>query len=372
MAKLCSKCFKNEGIKIEAYRLGTRENTACPNCGSKDGNKLSRPKIYALFKKFFVHGTASQNIGGYAPVLQLSNDPSAEYVRFSSNIADDYELLKKYCGQVLYHYSAPLWHFGMTEHYNAIEDGGSHRDWAIEEIIEQAQIVKLPVGSKIYRARINMPPHSISAEQFDPPPFKRPESYDRFDNAEVRIFYAAFEIETCLHECRVTVADEIALATFKVKKELRILNLADSFSKEGELTPFESIECLMDGLCSSRLEEYDKCRFISSAIQKTDADGFKYKSYFSLVKERTLSNLALFGEPVKEQKVELESINRVKLERVDYEYSFGPHSNDYNPDREKFLEQLKEVLRKRKNCEAGYDSEKALNEIEAILGKMND
>ncbi len=329
MPLICSNCFVNEGIKAEAERLGVREGTTCLNCSAKDGVKLSLSEINKLYEKYFVHGSVPQNIGGYAPILNISIDKKMEDLKFASSLNHDYKLLKKVCNKVLFHYGPPLWRLGLTEHYEAIESGGKKRTQALKDIIDQAQILVLPKGSKLFRVRINVDPTSITACDFDTPPIKYRKNYYRFDSHKIPLFYSSFDVETCLHECRVTVSDEISLATFRTKKKLKILNLIDSFAKEMQGTPFDSVEILLNKLCCSAEDEYWKCRLISKEIQKKRFDGFKYKSYFSLVKPRILVNVALFGYPVKTGKIVLESINRVKLERVNYEYSFGPSEGDY-------------------------------------------
>ena len=40
--------------------------------------------------------------------------------------------------------------------------------------------------------------------------------------------------------------------------------------------------------------------------------------------DRAYSNIALFGYPIKEQRISFHSMNRIRLERVAYEYVFGP------------------------------------------------
>lgn len=84
----------------------------------------------------------------------------------------------------------------------------------------------------------------------------------------------------------------------------------------------------MNKLCGTNELEYPKCQLIAEAIRHADYDGFKFKSYYSQVKTEPLFNIALFGHPIAEGKLKLESVNRVKLEQVSYVYSFGPVFED--------------------------------------------
>ena len=45
---LCSDCFKDQGLKLDAIAIGVESNTICPNCGSTIGRKLSADLVEAL------------------------------------------------------------------------------------------------------------------------------------------------------------------------------------------------------------------------------------------------------------------------------------------------------------------------------------
>lgn len=49
----------------------------------------------------------------------------------------------------------------------------------------------------------------------------------RFSNGSSPVFYGAFDVETCLHECRVLAEDEICLATLLPTRDLTLLDLTD-------------------------------------------------------------------------------------------------------------------------------------------------
>lgn len=54
---LCSNCFKDFGLKHDAYCLGKEYNILCPNCKSKDGMKLDKDTAINLVYQYFVRGT---------------------------------------------------------------------------------------------------------------------------------------------------------------------------------------------------------------------------------------------------------------------------------------------------------------------------
>lgn len=272
-----------------------------------------------------------QNIGGYAPVYQLSDDRGMESVTFRSSLQNDYELLREQTGLVLFNYGPPLWRLGITDHYTALEKGGEEQSRAVSELVKRSTTFTLPSDSKLYRIRTNMAEDPLMPTSFDTAPHTTSGRWNALENP---VFYSSLDIETCLHECRVKVADEIVLATFRCKKDLKLLNIANSFEEIPDNTPFESISILIDKLCETgKLDETDeaehpKCRIIAESIRNEGYDGFKCKSYFSQVKERPSFNIVLFGHPVADGKLFIESVNRVKLEQVNYKYSFGPVLED--------------------------------------------
>ena len=320
---ICSNCFKNEGLKLTAQTIGTISNNICDNCKSTNGTKLKVEQMSELMQIFFSHGSVPQNIGGYAPVYKISYNVEMESVDFEEPLKSDYELLKKKTNQVVFNKGPPLWRLGLTEQYDALEGEKEEIELALEDIKSACSEIILPIDTKLYRLRVNAK-DLLNPDSFDTPPRDLKNTYSRFDTSEIDIFYSSPDLETCLHESRVTVADEITLATFKTTKELKLLNIADSFIEKEGITEFEMIRILMYKLCTTNEEEYEKCRLISKFIKEREYDGFKFLSYYSNVKEEVLSNIALFGYPFQKNKIKLESLNRVKLERVDYSFSFGP------------------------------------------------
>ena len=322
---LCSDCFNNEGLQQMAKDCGLQDSTLCANCGSQTGAKLDEDALHQLTNDFFIRGSVPPNIGGYAPAYMLSGNPEMETARFENELLADYEMLKKATGQVVFNYGPPLWMLGLTTHYDMLCEGGTAKTTAINQLIAASNPFKLPLGEKIYRVRTNAK-NIYDPTSFDTPPLDMIRKRSRFDSKKTPIFYAAREIETCLHECRVVVADEIHLATFITTQELNLLNIADSFAEIEGSTPFEMFQVLMDKLCMTNEDEYPNCRRIAEAIQAAGYDGFMFKSYYSSIKRQTLYNYALFGYPVRDKKLKLSSLNTVKINSIEYKYTFGPPS----------------------------------------------
>ena len=62
----------------------------------------------------------------------------------------------------------------------------------------------------------------------------------------------------------------------------------------------------------------------AKSARKRGYDGILFSSYFSQLKSNVVPNLALFGHPIRDGKMKLESINRLHLVEAGYKYSFGP------------------------------------------------
>jgi hypothetical protein len=61
-AVLCSKCFINQGLKLEAERIGVEQDGACPHCTATDGKKLDKDLVETLAFRFFVRGTYQSRV----------------------------------------------------------------------------------------------------------------------------------------------------------------------------------------------------------------------------------------------------------------------------------------------------------------------
>lgn len=71
-AVLCSKCFNNQGLRLDAARIGVEQEAVCPQCSAVDGRKLDRDLVETLAFRFFVRGTYHRTTYGGAPVVQMN------------------------------------------------------------------------------------------------------------------------------------------------------------------------------------------------------------------------------------------------------------------------------------------------------------
>jgi hypothetical protein len=198
-----------------------------------------------------------------------------------------------------------------------------------------------------YRLRLN-PKTSHDTSEYDSPPDNL-SGNGRFDKPGFPIMYGSQDLEICIHECRVTVEDNIYVSKLRPTRDLKLLDLTELIVEEN-VTEFESLDIAIHFLFLAGKHSYGICNDIAKKACECGFDGIIYPSYFSYVrtghvpfdtisygisnrripslkefsKSQIIPNLALFGRPIQENKLIVDCINKVLINRVSYETTFGP------------------------------------------------
>lgn len=112
-ALLCSDCFSDEGLRIDAAKSGLEQEGECPNCKSRESRKLTKKHVERLAWRFFVSGTTVRYEYGAAPVIQFN-----EYHYGKSTVAPspwlkkDIKLIEEAAHIGFFHYGPRLWMVG--------------------------------------------------------------------------------------------------------------------------------------------------------------------------------------------------------------------------------------------------------------------
>src|SRR5690348_1982703 len=69
---LCSNCFQDPGLRMDAQEFGVDVDATCPVCRSDQGKKLDNQRVTALAESFFVWGTMLRCDYGAAPIVQFN------------------------------------------------------------------------------------------------------------------------------------------------------------------------------------------------------------------------------------------------------------------------------------------------------------
>lgn len=342
---LCSNCFIDQGLKLDALRLGVEDDSACPICGTNTGRKLDKSLAEHLAHRFFVKGTMLRTHFGGAPRLQFNELRYPQHeINFPEGIDHDVRLIENAIKIGVFHYGPRLWMVGENEplkKLQSLQDG----DEIIAQILALYPARNLTPAEIFYRLRKG-PVDPTNQSEYDSPPPNIPGS-GRLDSSTQPVMYASQDLEVCVHECRAITDDELYIASLVATKELNLLDLTEIINQD--VNEFESIDIAVYLLFSAGERSYEILRAIAKAANDAGFDGLIYPSYFSLLrtggtpfataygisirrlpvlqnyaKSHVIPNVALFGRPIHEGKVSVKCINRLVLHRVDYDIGFGP------------------------------------------------
>lgn len=341
---LCSNCFSDQGIRLDAERIGEAEDSTCPACGVRSGQKLTKDKAAALAHRFFVWGTLHKCEYGAAPLVQF-NEHRQTSINAAPWFQKDLELISNTLTVGFFYYGPRLWMVGEVEPLKALQEERTRQD-IIHRILKEYPSVILDESQSFYRIRKDPQTPSDKAE-YDTPPFAF-SGTGRLDSADLPVMYGSQDLEVCVHECRVTAEDELYVSTLSPTRSLKLLDLSYLLPEE-HVTEFESLDMSVHMLFLAGSHSYDICRDIAKAVHAAGYDGVIYSSYFSLLRTgsmpfetaygisyrrlphmkeyeqaKSIPNLALFGHPIANQKVEVRCINKLILSHVNYGFHFGP------------------------------------------------
>jgi hypothetical protein len=163
-------------------------------------------------------------------------------------------------------------------------------------------VYRLPVGQKIYRARLldqkevrhalrTNPANTLSA------PPKEKAVAGRMNVELIPAFYAAFSDETAVAEIRPGIGEEVAIAEYVLQKELKVFDftvfdeaLRNGGDRSTAHTRYEFISQMQEEISkpiqsSDRLREYIPTQIVSEYLKEYfDCDAVIYRS--SMIKER--------------------------------------------------------------------------------------
>lgn len=343
-AVACPECFRDQGLRLDARLIGVETSDRCPNCGSTTGRKLNSDRLATLAYRFFVWGSLLRCEYGAAPLIQF-NQHQKTSVLLPNWLQRDAQLIERILGVGFFHYGPRLWMVGEIEPLKALQDDASGRP-IIERILAEYPGRLLRSEDAFYRIR-KAPRSPERPHEYDSPP-PALGANGRLDSSGFPVMYASPDLQVCIHECRVTAEDELYVATLAPMRTLRLLDLSALLTHE-EATEFESLDMAVHMLFLAGTHSYPVARRIGLAAHEAGFDGLVYPSYFSLLRmgvmpfettygishrrvpsmqdyeqAKSIPNLAIFGRPIEEKKLELRCINKLILNRVEYGVHFGP------------------------------------------------
>lgn len=346
---LCSDCFSDEGLRVGALALGTDDSSPCPNCRTSNSRKLTRTAAMQLAHQFYTWGSLQRGLFGGAPELTF-NENRKTNVLFASWAGNDAELIEKVLNIGIFLYGPRSWMRGNITPLIDLQYLTS-RDQVIRRIIQEYPSVELTPADKFYRLRRAPQVETAFSEYDSPPSAITPDG--RLESSTLGVFYASKDIETCIHECRLTVQDSAFVATLRPSRSLRLLNLAHIL-RQTDVDEHESLDLAVHMLFLAGRDAYPISRDLAHAVFNAGFDGMIYPSFFSLVRTgafpfpttmgislrafpeleeamrgQIVENIALFGWPIAEGKASIQCLNRLTLAKVDYGIVLGPVGFSY-------------------------------------------
>ena len=342
---VCSNCFSDTGLRLDAERIGQDDAGVCPNCNASSHKKLPLAGIGTLAYRYFVWGSMWRAKYGAAPLIQF-NEHQPTSIEIKPWLAPDVALIERLLGVGFFHYGPRLWMLGEIEPLKALQRKRT-RQSIVERILAEYPARDLSPAETFYRLRVNPRGPGLPSQYDSPPPEHAGKG--RLDSKGQSILYGSPDLEVCIHECRVTVEDDVFVATLRPTRDLRLLDLSVLLKEEEGVTEFESLDLTVHMLFLAGRHSYRLTRTIADAARSAGFDGVVYPSYFSLLRlgqmpfpttygishrrieqlqeheqSKTIPNLGLFGRPVETGLVSVKCIDRLVIGRVGYEYHFGP------------------------------------------------
>jgi hypothetical protein len=236
---LCSECFQDQGLKLDALNFGAADDSSCPSCSATNGKKLTKKAVGALAHRVFTWGTLLRCEYGAAPQI-VGND-----LRTSSEIdtfpwfESDLRLIEKATGIHYFYYGPRLWMVGEVTPLRELQDPTT-RSAVIQRIIKEYPARILEVDEIFYRLR-KAPNAPASFDEYDSPP-AGVIGDGRFNFAGFQVMYGSQDLPVCIHECRVTAEDEIYVGALLPTRPLKLLDLTTVLGEGEHMTEFESLD----------------------------------------------------------------------------------------------------------------------------------
>ncbi|MFD0673060.1 RES family NAD+ phosphorylase [Cohnella sp. GCM10027633] len=219
----CSDCFHDQGLRLDAKRIGCTNSESCPNCMLMTGNKLTLKQLKEIVYRFFVWGSLVRCEYGAFPGIQF-NELQETSIYLNENLEKDMKVFEKILGIGFFYYGPRAWMYGDIEPLKDLLDTDKRRA-VIKQILEKYPKKVLTINdSPLYRIRSgeNL---RYNSEEFDSPPDEFLGS-GRLDSVRQPVLYASPDLDLCIHEMRAKMEDELYVATLLPKTSLKLLNLS--------------------------------------------------------------------------------------------------------------------------------------------------
>ena len=321
MKGICLGCVQNYGLK--QFLASSAEKIICAECMAQGVLGVAENNISRLLREYFNYH--SHKVGYYMAgnkyltvdyIEQFSNE-----LNVSADLEHDLKAMYRLFHISVIHGSPRLFIYGIFNKMDIHNE--TFGDEICDAIFEKAGKISITQGFNLFRIRKNLA--SLSLEQFDSAPLN-PTMSGRFDLGDMQVFYCSDDVKTCVYEARLLAGDDATLATYQVAKELKLLDLTNIHETQGDL--HQSIELILFALTNSRYS-HKNLQILSKNALNRGFDGIKYRSFYSQVCESDTHSYVIFGSPLTENRLNLQSLNHVNLRKIDMVFDLGFSSEKF-------------------------------------------
>lgn len=342
---LCSDCFSDYGLKKTIIEYSVDDNEICPNCFSSSGFKVTTENIKIIMGSFFRNGSVTP--GYLIPLFQITEynsvyEHNLDY-ELTEEIINDLELIQKFFGLTIATpyinmrrgWGDTLLRCSLEENFNKGNQNNNILNDRLREILDYLinSLTKHYINENQLLFRIRKNPKSPHLEiEYDSRDINAlTDSNGRFDNGKYSLFYCCETPSTCVYESKFEPTDLLILATYETNKTLTVIDLEkidelylNSLSADLKEIFNESDILVFINAIIRNNADYGFTQLISNRIFERKFDGIKYTSFYNRFRKDTYSNIAIFGQPLKEGQLTLKSLNRIALNEVDFKWTYGP------------------------------------------------
>jgi hypothetical protein len=323
-------------------------------------------------RRFFEHGSASPT-GASDSVFRVSGAKASpsELPKFDRTLRNDCELLLRHSPGSVFRNAPNTWRLGhttladdlrtaITEAHSGATSGAV--DGLLDRVIDHCNRAEIATGQMLYRLRLNLY-RPFDRHEFDSAPLEHAVR-SRFSDGSRQTLYCALDVDTCIHECRALAEDALALGVLKPLRNLSVLDLTDvpfdpGVGDGGNL--FYFINWLVFGQRST------EARLLGSRIRARGLDGILYPSFLSRIRPKggAYHNVALFGSPLSDGLLEVSSLNRIRLDAVKHEFTYGPLSVTPTPA------DVEDLMRITSDLKADEDLKRHLAQMRDLMARWD-
>ena len=288
-------------------------------CLNECAHGVSNNKIDdALHRYFnFVSHKVGYYMAGNKYLVYRHGEEFSNCLGVSDDLEYDLKEIHRIFGVQITYGSPRLFVYGIFNKMNIYEESFLDRADVCAEIFQKARKAILPDGYNLFRIRNNLT--SLNSHEFDSnPDFSAKKG--RFDLGNMPVFYCSDDVATCIYEARMLAGDDATLATYRIIKELTIVDLTTISDHDNG--PHESIRVILYALTNSRYS-HKNLQILSNAAHEGGFHGIKYRSFYSQICEHDTSSYVIFGSPMKDGAMTLHSLNQVNIRKIDIEYDLG-------------------------------------------------